>query len=62
MTHKDEIVAYVRDCIEGRIPSGQKHIWACQRFLDDLERIGKPDFPYIWDEDKAHNIVRWSAA
>lgn len=59
MTHKDEIVAYVRDCIEGRIPSGQKHIWACQRFLDDLERIGKPDFPYIWDEDKAHNIVRW---
>lgn len=61
MTCKDEIVRYAKDCISGKIPSGQKHKWACQRFLNDLKRIGKPDFPYVWDEERAEKIVKWFA-
>lgn len=61
MTNREEIVQYCRDCIDGTIPSGQKHKWACQRFLDDLDRIGTPGFPYIWDEAAADRIVKWFA-
>ena len=61
MTRKEEIVRYCEQCLDGTIPSGQKHKWACKRFLDDLERVGAPDFPYIWDEQGAERIVRWFA-
>ena len=61
MTIKEELVRYCEDCIDGRIASGQKHKWACMRFLDDLERVGTPDFPYLWDEQAASRIVDWFA-
>ena len=61
MTIKEELIRYCEDCIDGRIASGQKHKWACQRFLDDLERIGTPDFPYLWDEQAASRIADWFA-
>lgn len=61
MTCLEEITGYVHDCLEGRIPSGQKHKWACQRLLNDLSRIGSDDFPYVWDEERAEKIVRWFA-
>ena len=59
MTELQEIKKYAQDCIDGSIPSGQKHKWACQRLLNDLERIGTTDFPYVWDEERAHKIVVW---
>lgn len=59
MTNKEELIKYCKDCISGAIPSCKKHVWACQRFLSDLERVGTPDFPYIWDEKRAEKIVKW---
>ena len=59
MTILEELKQYAADCIDQRIPSGKKHVWACQRFLRDLERIGDPDFPYVWDEGEAVRIVQW---
>lgn len=59
MTCLEEITSYARDCIEGRIPAGQKHKWACERLLRDLDRVGSEDFPYIWDEERAQLIVDW---
>lgn len=61
MTIRDELIQYANDCIAGVIPSGQKHIWACERYLKDLERIGTPGFPYLWDEQAADRIVSWFA-
>ena len=61
MSNKEEIIQYCHDCILGVIPSGKKHVWACERFLRDLERIGTPEFPYIWDEQRADKIVKWFA-
>ena len=57
----DELKQYAYDCISGKIISGKKHIWACERLLRDIDRIGQPDFPYIWDEGQAENIVEWFA-
>lgn len=59
MSHLEDIKQYARSCLAGEIPSGQKHKWACQRFLDDLDKIGTTDFPYIWNEDNADKIVKW---
>ena len=55
----EDIKIYAQDCISGKNISGQKHKWACERFLKDVNRIGQPDFPYIWNEQQAQNIVEW---
>lgn len=57
----DNILRYACDCINGVIPSGQKHAWACERLLRDVKRVGTESFPYIWDEDRAQNIIDWFA-
>lgn len=58
----DELIEYATDCVEGRIVSGKKHRWACQRFLSDVEKMeNDPTFPYLWDEEAAQNIVDWFA-
>lgn len=59
MTILDEITAYAEDCIQGRIVSCRKHVWACERLLKDIKRIGTEDWPYIWDEEEAGKIVEW---
>lgn len=59
MTILEELRRYADDCIAQRIPSGKKHVWACQRFLRDVGRMGSPDFPYIWEEREAERIVQW---
>ena len=57
----DELKQYAHDCISGKNISGRKHIWACERLLKDIDRIGQSDFPYIWNEKQAENIVEWFA-
>lgn len=59
MSHLEDIKQYAKSCLADEIPSGQKHKWACQRFLDDLDRVGTTDFPYVWSEDNANKIVKW---
>lgn len=55
-----ELRKYAEDCISGKIISCQKHKWACERFLRDVERMETdPDYPYTWDEEKAEEIVKW---
>lgn len=55
MTIKEELIKYSEDCISGLISSGEKHIWACKRYLHDL---GK-DFEYYWSEEEALKIIKW---
>lgn len=61
MTIYEELKQYAEDCISGEIVSCKKHQWACMRFLRDVKRIDKPDFPYYWSEEAAQNIVDWFA-
>jgi phage terminase large subunit-like protein len=61
MNTLDNITDYAKRCISGKIPSGKKHKWACERLLRDVERIGDEDFPYVWDEGRAQNIIDWFA-
>ena len=42
---RQELVEYSRAVLAGGVPACQKHKWACQRFLEDLEREGTDAFP-----------------
>lgn len=60
MTILEELKKYAKDCISDKIMSCQKHKWACRRFLSDVKRMEtEEDYPYIWDERQAKNIVDW---
>jgi phage terminase large subunit-like protein len=59
MTIKEELVQYATQCINGDIVSCQKHKWACERFLRDVQK--GQEFPFYWDEEAAENIVDWFA-
>jgi len=63
MDIREELIQYANDCISGIEPSGKKHIQACERYLNDLKKIGckvlTEPFPYIWNEEEAQNIVDW---
>lgn len=64
MTIKQQLIKYAEECLNDTIISCQKHKWACQRFLNDLEKsevrhtLANP-FPYYWDETEAEKIVIW---
>lgn len=59
-TRKQIILQYAKDCISGKIPSCEKHKWACMRAVRDFEKAEKdPDYPYYWDEKSADSIVLW---
>ena len=70
MTILDELIDYSNKCLndvqvskyEDYI-SGQKHKWACMRFLNDIKKIGlnvlSNTFPYVWNEEEASKIVNW---
>jgi phage terminase large subunit-like protein len=54
-----EMIQYSEDINNGNIIACQKHRWACQRFLNDIDKQGTDDFPYIFNEEKALRFLRW---
>lgn len=60
MTVKQELIAYSKACIKNTSECCQKHRWACERFLKDVEREGTDEFPFIFDDEKAERFFRWS--
>ena len=63
MTILQELKQYAHDCINDVITSGKKHKWACQRFLEDIDKsnlnILKNPFEFYWNEEEAQKIVDW---
>lgn len=56
---KKELMQYSEDVVNGKIVACQKHKWACERFLKDIEREGTEEFPFIFDEAKAERFLEW---
>ncbi|NFN09412.1 terminase large subunit [Clostridium botulinum] len=63
MTILEELIQYSNDCLNNIIPSGEKHKWACLRFINDIKNsklsILKEPFNYCWNEEEAEKIVKW---
>lgn len=51
---------YSKKIVNGEIIACTKHVWACQRFLSDLQRQGTKDFPYIFKPEKAQRFIDWT--
>ena len=56
---KSELRSYSEDVLSGKVVACQKHKWACQRFVRDLERENTEGFPYVWIESKAERFFTW---
>jgi phage terminase large subunit-like protein len=56
----DRATQYAKDVVEGRKIAGQLEILACKRHLNDLERQGTEEFPYIWDVERANHIIEFA--
>ncbi|ADU30989.1 terminase large subunit [Evansella cellulosilytica] len=51
---------YADDVVKGRIVAGKYVRLSCKRHLNDLERQGTKDFPYVFDEEKATKVFEFS--
>lgn len=50
---------YAKQVVAGKIKASKKVIQACQRHLNDLKRQGTNEFPYVFDEEKAHRPIKF---
>ena len=53
----DRATKYAESVVNGDVVAGKPHIQACQRHLNDLERQGTDDFPYVWLPEKSEEIL-----
>ncbi|GMA52058.1 terminase [Alicyclobacillus contaminans] len=54
------VVGYAEDVVDGRQRACRKHIAACRRFLQDIERIPDEDYPYTFDGSELYKFYRWA--
>ncbi|MCD3217874.1 terminase large subunit [Clostridium botulinum C] len=66
MTILEELKQYANYCLEDKYISEyedyiscEKHKWACERFLKDIQKQGTEEFTYVWNETEAEKIVKW---
>ncbi|ARG87757.1 terminase large subunit [Pseudomonas aeruginosa] len=59
MTPSDIARQYASDVVGGAIVACRYVKLACQRFLNDLDRQGDDDWPYVFDEAKADRAVKF---
>lgn len=55
------VSVYAKQVTQGRLHDQccRYEIAACQRHLNDLQRQGGEDFPYVFDTTRADRIIRW---
>jgi phage terminase large subunit-like protein len=50
---------YAEQVVKGNIKASKKNIQSCQRHLNDLERQGTEDFPWVFTEEMAHRPIKF---
>ena len=50
---KDRVILHAKNVLSGNTVDGELHKLSCKRFLNELEKQGTEDFPFIWAPDKA---------
>jgi phage terminase large subunit-like protein len=56
----ERVYNYALDIVNENILACQKHKWACQRFLDDIDKIQNDDYPYYFDGDELYDFYDWA--
>lgn len=53
----NELYVYCDMVVRKKIVACQKYIWACQRFINDVDRIKEDDWPWMFDNKAAHLYI-----
>jgi phage terminase large subunit-like protein len=56
----ERVIQYSLDVINGDILASKKHIRACQRFIDDLNKVDQDNYPFEFDVDELENFYEWA--
>ncbi len=56
----ERVTNYAQDIVEGKIIACKKHIAACDRFLNDVQRIAEDEFEFYFDADELFRFYKWS--
>lgn len=56
----DRATAYAEKVAAGDVNCCNLHKLSCERHLNDLSRVGAPDFPYKWDPEKSEDILNFA--
>lgn len=56
----DRVTEYAHHVVNGEVVSGELHILACKRHLEDLKRQNTPEFPYYYNPEKANEIINYA--
>ena len=59
MTPSEKALKYAEDVVNGKIPNCKWVRLAAQRFLSDIKRQGRPDFPYVYDHALGDRVVNF---
>lgn len=62
LAENDRTTRYALSVVNGELDRavGKTEIQACQRHLNDIERQGTKEFPYVWDPDAAYELIEFS--
>lgn len=55
----ERVLNYVNAILDGTIPACKKHIWACKRFLKDLERTQEDGCSFYFDIEQLYDFYEW---
>lgn len=56
----DRVTRHANDVLTGKVVSGELHMLACKRHLDDLKKQNTEEFPYYYDVDKANRVIEYA--
>lgn len=56
----DRVTEYAHRVVNGEVVSGELHVLACKRHLEDLKRQNTPEFPYYYNPEKANEIINYA--
>lgn len=59
MSILQDIIQYSNDVCSGKQIACKKHIWACKRFLNDIEKQNTEGFVWVFDEERAQKFIDW---
>lgn len=58
----NRIIQYSYDVVHGKIKACKKHIWACARFLKDIDKsINDPDYEFYFDVEELNQFNEWAS-
>lgn len=60
MRVQDRATLHAERVVSGQEPSCLTHRMACERHLNEIEKQGTEEFPFIWQPEKSEKILRYA--